>query len=93
MGPGCLVLLRNAVGDSSVAGAEAEGDIELINTGENSHLILTVIIEKYDGMACTALMVRHCIEVIARRNKELHTDTRIDLNCRDIGMLWMKCFV
>lgn len=42
MGPGCSVPLRNAVSDSSVAGAEAEGDIELINTGEKAHLILTV---------------------------------------------------
>jgi len=42
MGPGCSVPLRNAVSDLSVAGAEAEGDIELINTGENSHLFLTV---------------------------------------------------
>lgn len=40
IGPGCSVLLRNAVSDSSVTGAEAEGDIELMNTGENASLIL-----------------------------------------------------
>lgn len=40
IGPGCSVLLRSTVSDSSVTGAEAEGDIKLMNTGENSSLIL-----------------------------------------------------
>lgn len=42
MGSGCSVFLRNAVSDSSGAGAEAEGVTELIITDENSHLILNV---------------------------------------------------
>lgn len=37
MGPGCSVLQRDAVSGSSVGGTGAEGDIELINKGENSH--------------------------------------------------------
>lgn len=38
MGPGCSVLQRDAVHGSSVGGTGTEGDIELINKGENSYL-------------------------------------------------------
>lgn len=37
MGPGCSILQRDAVSGSCVGGAGAEGDIELINKGENSY--------------------------------------------------------
>lgn len=37
MGPGCSVLQKDAISGSSVGGTGAEGGIELINRGENSH--------------------------------------------------------
>lgn len=37
MDPRCSALQRDAVNGSSFGGTGAEGDIELINKGENSH--------------------------------------------------------